>query len=124
LDVGKLTVRYLPPIPYDFSLTKAQQSRLVRRAFLEALSHTPEDVGQDISPLHKLLSLLANLVVIYLHVQLYYLFCYLLLDYLEWSVVGSILSVLLLIVGITVGLYVYFVYAIYWDFAEKKRKAA
>ncbi|RYY68082.1 hypothetical protein EON63_25180, partial [archaeon] len=102
--LGRLVVRYLPPITFDSKLSKAAMSRQVsksyfiprsytiqhthapytirrtsfqvRRVFLTALADCPPypQVGGEVTPLFKVLALLANIGVA-------------LLTYLMWGVV-------------------------------------
>lgn len=123
-NTGHIAVRYLPALPFDASLTRAQQSRKVRRMFLDAIDDCPLEVGRDISPFFKISSLVANVLVTALNVHVVKLIKVLLIDTLKLSVTQAWILAAALSALITFVLYFYFVYAIYWGSGSKTSKKA
>eukprot|EP01039_Chlorochromonas_danica_P010582 gene10582-11726_t len=113
---GLIVVRYLPFIPYDPTLSRPAQSRRVRRIFLEAIGgdNVPSDVGREISSFFKVSSLLANIAMIGLTWMTLRLFVSILCDGLGLSGRAAAWWSAMVTIGITVGLYIYYVYFIYW----------
>lgn len=122
-DTGNVIIRYLPPIKPEEATSRDQMSRLLRRRILDSLCETSSDVL--VTPLTWMqwsVHYSAILMLFVVDYFLYQLWLYIIYGYFQLENKTSIfLCASGISMGITLALYVYYVYII-GSSNEKKQK--
>lgn len=86
----------------------------VRRRILEAIKHCPQDIGEPLTWVEKVLSVLFTLGMMAVNLQLFKLISYLSFDVAKLSWKEFLLASTGISVAMTFGLYFYFTEMVHW----------
>lgn len=113
-NTGHVRMRFLQPIMPDEASSRDEMSALVRRRMLEAIKQCPEDIGEPLTWIEKLVSLFTILSLFAIDVKLYYIVCDLAFNYFKLSTKEFVVASSALSIVITLGLYFYYTEIVHW----------
>lgn len=123
---GHCVVKALPPIHTQqevtdskgitntVELTPSEMLRLTRRKMLLALRETPSDAGKDLSYVQWMLCYLANCGTFVAFYGIWLIYSYIAFTLMRSEAVEALFYTVALVIGITVWLYLHFVYIADW----------
>ena len=120
-NTGHVRMRYLSPIMPEEVRSKEEMSVLVRRRMLEAIKQCPEDIGEELTWIEKILSITTILVLFVIDFLLYrfsYQIAFVYMDMTTcqfWTTFAAVSSI------ITLCLYFYYVEVVHWKSSISKK---